>query len=74
MMETKFHEGDKVVLKSGGLPMRVKKVTDDSVKCIWFDENNHKQESTFEESELDSWDSHERSLKPHSVGDFDPRL
>lgn len=73
-METRFRKGDKVVLKTGSLPMRVKKVTDNLVMCTWFDENCHKQEDTFEESELHSWDSHERSLKSYSVGNFDPRL
>ena len=73
-MEAKFRKGDQVILKSGGPSMKVKEIDEDSVRCTWFDPNNHRHEVIFEQSELELLDSYARSLKSRSMGeDFDPR-
>ena len=40
-----FQIGDVVEMKSGGPQMTVKKIGDDGVECVWFDEKKRVQQS-----------------------------
>lgn len=50
-MEKKFEIGDRVELKSGSDLMTVQSIGDDSIECIWFDEDK-KHIDTFKKEEL----------------------
>jgi uncharacterized protein YodC (DUF2158 family) len=39
MSENELATGDVVSLKSGGIIMTVMSVSDNSARCVWFDEN-----------------------------------
>jgi uncharacterized protein YodC (DUF2158 family) len=53
-MKTHFKKGDTVKLKSGGPKMTIEFITCfDTIMCVWFDKQEHKQKGTFYEEALE---------------------
>ena len=54
-----MNAGDQVRLRSGGPPMTVVKVTEDDVRCMWFESNEFLRQEVFPTFALATWEPFE---------------